>query len=411
MNNLILNEKYSETSSFFEKAKGDTIFYKNKKLIDLSLCSGVLILGHNSLVFRRGITKYLNKNISIFSHPNVHALQLSKNINHFFPNCKKFVFCNSGVEGVFKSLRISRAMNKKNIIVSVVGSWHGSTDQTLFYPKHNLSPEPSSAGLSASDQKNLKFIPYNNIEKSKKILDKIKKKTTCIIIEPITACLPLKNTKPYLKFLEKYCKKNNINLIFDEIITGFRSKKGNVQNQYNIKPDITIIGKIVGGGTPMSVIGLSKNVFNKLNKLNKRVIFGGTFSGNTLSAFLGNETINHIKNNKFLINELIEKCKIFESKINKFIIEENLDVKIYRFDSILRIVFSNKEANNRLQRDFLENKKSILIQKFSKYLLDKNIYYPPNGVILLSTSTNYKNLSYIIKNINEALKKYFKKKI
>ena len=161
----------------------------------------------------------------------------------------------------------------------------------------------------------------------------------------------------------------------------------------------------------MSVIGLSKNVFNKLNKLNKRVIFGGTFSGNTLSAFLGNETINHIKNNKFLINELIEKCKIFESKINKFIIEENLDVKIYRFDSILRIVFSNKEANNRLQRDFLENKKSILIQKFSKYLLDKNIYYPPNGVILLSTSTNYKNLSYIIKNINEALKKYFKKKI
>ncbi len=410
MNNLVLNEKYDITNSFFETAKGDKIFYKNKNLIDLSSCSGVLILGHNSSVFKKGINKYLSKNISIFSHPNVHALKLSKNINYFFPNCKKFVYCNSGVESVLKSFRISRAINNKNIIVSVVGSWHGATDQTLFYPKNNLSPEPSSAGLSVSDKKNLKFIPYNNIEESKKILDKIKNKITCVIIEPITACLPLKNAKKYLKFLESYCKKNRINLIFDEIITGFRSKKGNVQNQYNIKPDISIIGKIVGGGMPMSVIGLSKNTFNKLKKLNKKVIFGGTFSGNTLSSFLGNETINHIRKNKFLINELIKKCKIFENQINKFIIKENLDAKIYRFDSILRIVFSDKESNNRLQRDFLENKKSRLIQKFSRYLLDKDIFYPPNGVILLSTSTNYKNLNYIIKNISAGLKKYFKKK-
>ncbi len=411
MNNLILNEKYSDTKNFFEVAKGDKIFYKNKNLIDLSSCSGVLILGHNSFVFKKSITNYLNKNISIFSHPNVHALKLSKNINYFFPNCKKFIYCNSGVEGVLKSLRISRAINKKNIIVSVVGSWHGSTDQTLFYPKKNLIPEPSSAGLSSADQKNLKFIPYNDIKESKKILDKIKKKTTCIIIEPITACLPLKNAKPYLKFLESYCKKNKINLIFDEIITGFRSNKGNVQNQYNIKPDITIIGKIVGGGMPMSVIGLSKNTFIKLRKLNKKVLFGGTFSGNTLSAFMGNETIKYIKDNKSLINELIKKCKIFESEINNFIIKENLDVKVYRFDSILRIVFSSKEANNRLQRDFLENNKNILMKKFIKYLLDKNIYYPPNGVILLSTCTNYNSLNYIIKNIKEGLKKYFKKKI
>ena len=131
MNNLILNEKYSDTKNFFEVAKGDKIFYKNKNLIDLSSCSGVLILGHNSSVFKKGINKYLSKNISIFSHPNVHALKLSKNINYFFPNCKKFVYCNSGVESVLKSFRISRAINNKNIIVSVVGSWHGATDQGL----------------------------------------------------------------------------------------------------------------------------------------------------------------------------------------------------------------------------------------------------------------------------------------
>ena len=90
-------------------------------------------------------------------------------------------------------------------------------------------------------------------------------------------CLPNDNSKPYLKFLEKYCKKNRINFIFDEIITGFRSEKGSVQRKYNIKPDITLIGKILGGGLPIGAIGISKNIYQKIKKNKKNIFFGGTF--------------------------------------------------------------------------------------------------------------------------------------
>ena len=406
--NLILNEKYKNSKNFFEKAKANQIFLKNKKLIDLSFCSGVVFLGHNHSIFKKSIRNYVKKNISIFSGPNIHAVKLSKTVKYFFPNFEKIIFCNSGSESVIKALRISRAMNTRPLVISVTGSWHGSVDQTLFYPNKSLSPKPLSAGLKLSDKKNLIFIPYNDKSKSKKILDKCRKKINCIIVEPIMGCLPDKNSFPYLKFLENYCKKNNIILIFDEIITGFRSKKGSVQNQLKIKPDITLIGKILGGGLPIGAIGISKKIYRKIKKSRLKIFFGGTFSGNTLSTYIGNDVLTFIKNNNTLLDKLIKNCKIFEKKVNTFISKENIDAKVFRFDCMLRIIFSKEKVYNSIQRDFFEKKNYQLKSKFEKFLLKKNIYYPPNGIILLSLTTNSKEITYLIKNICLGLKKYFK---
>ena len=120
-----------------------------------------------------------------------------------------------------------------------------------------------SDGLPSNEKRNIIFIPYNDIKNSKKILDLNKSKINCIIIEPIQAALPLKNNKNYLKFLENYSK-NKITLIFDEIITAFRINKLSVQNKYKINPDITTLGKICGGGLPIGVIGINKNIEKNL---------------------------------------------------------------------------------------------------------------------------------------------------
>ncbi len=406
MSNLILNEGYQKTKVFFERGYKDKIKYQGKSCIDLSNCAGSLILGHNSKIYREILKKYLKVNGSNFAHPNKHAVDYSKTIKKIFPSFEKIIFCNSGTEAVTKALRISRALNKREYIVSVAGSWHGSVDSLLFQPDNKLKPKFLSDGLTNNDKKKIIFIPYNDIEVSKKILNKNKTKINSIIIEPIQACLPLNNSKNYLKFLESFCKKNNITLIFDEIITGVRSNGNSVQKKYNIKPDITTIGKIVGGGMPVGVIGISKNVYRNIKK--KKIFYGGTFSGNSLSSFVGNETLKYLIRNKKIIPKINEKCKFFQDNLNRYINLNKMNLKIYRYSSILRIVYTKNKINNRTQRDFFENKISDKINKFKKFLFQKKIYYPSNGIIFFSDATSKKNIDYVIKNIKVGFKKFFK---
>ena len=407
MSNIILNEGYKDYKILFERGENDKIFFKNKAYIDLSNCAGSLILGHNSNVFKKSLKLYLKKKISIFAHPNTHAINFSKNIKKNFPSFSRIIFCNSGAEAVLKSLRISKSLNKKKLTVNVTGSWHGSVDQLLFYPNKYLKPQKLSDGLSLDDKKKLIYIPYNDIEKSSKILNKFKNDINCIIIEPIQACLPLGNTKNYLKFLENFCNKNNITLIFDELITGIRIRPGSIQKKYNINADITAIGKILGGGLPIGVIGISEKINKIIKKKNIKVFFGGTFSGNSLTSFVGNETLKFLFKNKRLFSNLNKKCFYFQKSLNQFIIKERIKAKVYRFDSILRIVFSKNETKNRIQRDFFEKKNIPNIAKFRQYLLENNIYYPSNGVIFLSNSTSYKSINYVLKYIKFGLKKFF----
>ncbi len=406
MSNLILNEGYQKTKIFFDEGYKDKIKHQGKSYIDLSNCAGSLILGHNSRIHKEILKKYLKINGSNFAHPNNHAIDYSKTIKKIFPSFEKIIFCNSGTEAVTKALRISRAINKKEYIVSVVGSWHGSVDSLLFQPGDKLKPKSLSDGLSNNDKKKIIFIPYNDIEISKKILIKKKTKINSIIIEPIQACLPLNDAKHYLKFLENFCKKNNITLIFDEMITGVRSDKNSVQKKYNIKPDITTIGKIIGGGMPVGVIGISKSVYRKIKK--KKIFYGGTFSGNSLSSFVGNETLKYLMKNKKIIQKINEKSKYFQDNLNRYIFQNKMDLKIYRYSSILRIVYTKKKIDNRTQRDFFEHKVSKKIDKFKKFLFQKKIYYPSSGIIFFSDATSYKNINYLIKIIKIGLKKNFK---
>ena len=408
MKNTILNGGYNKKAILFEKGIGDKIYFKGKKFIDLSHCTGSLLFGHNNPVLVKSFRRYLNKKISIFSNPNIHAVKLSKLICKFFPNFKKIVFCNSGTEAVTKALRISFATNNKELIVCVTGSWHGSVGETLFFPDKKLKPHPLSAGLSKKDQKRIIFIPYNDISKSKTILEKFKGKINCLLIEPVQAGLPLENIGPYLIFLRQFCKKNNINLIFDEIITGFRTLEGSIQKKYNILPDITILGKVLGGGMPIGLIGINNLILNKINRNKIKVFFGGTFSANSLSSFVGYESLKYLNSNKKKLVDLIKKCKYFQNNLNNFLQLNNIDARVYRFQSILRISFSKKIATNRLQRDFLERKKKNIKNIFRKFLLSKNIFYPNNGVIFFSAATNLQSINKLLKYSKIVLKKHLK---
>ena len=202
---------------------------------------------------------------------------------------------------------------------------------------------------------------------------------------------------------------NNSILIFDEIITGIRIRPGSIQKKYNIDADITTIGKVLGGGLPIGVIGISEKINKIIKKKNIKVFFGGTFSGNSLSSFVGNETLKFLLKNKALFSNLNKKSLYFQKNLNQFITKEGIEAKVYRFDSILRIVFSKKIIKNKIQRDFFEKKNIFNIVKFRQYLLDNRIYYPINGIIFLSNATSYKSINYVLNHIKIGLKKIFTK--
>ena len=227
----------------------------------------------------------------------------------------------------------------------------------------------------------------------------------CVIIEPVQGCLPAESRK-FLKFLDNYCKINRLIFIFDEMITGLRFNCSSVQDQFNLNPSISIFGKCFGGGLPIGIIAIKKNIFLKMNNNKKKVFFGGTFSGNSITTYVSNKIVKYIYNNKVnIFKDLEEKGKYIEKKINSFFENNNIDAKCHRFSSMIRIVFTKKIIINRSQRDFFENKKKSFISYFKNYLFDNKIYYPNSGIIFLATSTNYNQINFLIKIIKKAFKK------
>lgn len=407
MQNFIKNEGYNNLNNLFSSGKGSDIFINNKKFLDLSLCAGSILLGHNSNIYKKTIKEILNKKLSNFAAKNIHAVELSKTLHKIFPKYKKFIFCNSGTEAVMKSLRVARAISKKKLIISVTGSWHGSTSELLYTNNNKLKNIELSSGLDINFKNNLKFIPYNNIDESEKILKKYKKNIMCIIIEPIQGCLPIE-AKKYLQFLSDYCKKNNLTLIFDEMITGLRFNCSSAQDQLNLNPSISTFGKCFGGGFPIGIIGLKKEVLIKLKKKRKKIFFGGTFSANSINSYLSNKIVNYIlKNKKKIFPDLEKKAFYLEKKINEFLVLNNFDARCLRVSSMLRIVFTKKEILNRSQRDFLEKKNLKKINFFRNFLFKNKIYYSSSGIIFLATTTSYKNLDYFIKIVKKAFKKIY----
>lgn len=404
MNNFLLNEGYDDLNDLFTSGEGSNIYIHKKKYLDLSLCAGSLILGHNPIVFQKSVKNILRLGISNFAAKNKYAVEFSKTLKGIFPEYEKFVFCNSGTEAVMKSLRIARAVTKKNIIISVTGSWHGSTSELLYTNNNKLGNEELSSGLDLNFKKNLKFIPYNDIQTSEITLNKYKKQIMCVIIEPIQGCLPTE-AKKFLKFLDNYCKKNKLILIFDEMITGLRFNCSSVQNQFDLKPSITTFGKCFGGGLPIGIIGIKKGIIKKLNKNKKKIFFGGTFSGNSQISYVANESVKFIIRNKKKIFPKIEKKAIFfEKTLNNFFNTNNYDAKCYRFSSMLRIVFSKKNIKNRYQRDFLEKSKKASIINFKNFLFKNRVYLSRSGIIFLATTTSKKDLLNLIQTIKKTFK-------
>lgn len=402
----ILNEGYNN-QNLISHSSGAHIYFGNKKYLDLSNCAGSQILGHNNLIIKSCLKELYKKKISNYANPNIQADEFGRTLKKVVPNFSKFIFCNSGSESIMKALRICRAITKKEIIINASGSWHGSLNETLYNADKKLNNLSLSDGLPKDTKNKIRFIPYGDIKRSKKILDKFKSKICCILLEPIQGSLPNIENLKYIKFLQNYSKKNNLIFFLDEMITGLRDNGKSFQINNNIKSDLSVFGKAFGGGFPLGIIAISPKIHSKLKKNKLKIFFGGTFSGNSINMYIANKVTKYLMKNKKIFSSLKRKTVKFSEDINKFSKEQNLDIKVYTYCSMARVVFSNQKINNRTQRDFFEKKNNSKIQNFLNFLKKNKIFYPKNGIIFFSNSFTNKDLLFLIKVFKKGLSKYF----
>lgn len=321
INGVSHNIRFFEPYPFVTKsAKGKFLQdVDSNKYVDYWMGHWSLILGHAPEPVKKSVQKQLNSGW-MYGTVNKMTLDLSETIQKAVPVCEKIRYVTSGTEATMYAVRLARSVTGKKTIAKIDGGWHGYTSDLL---KTVNWPFDVSESKGLVDEKHVVSLPLNDLEKSLEILQSVKDDLACTIIEPVLGgggCIPA--DKDYLNGIQEFVRKNNSLFILDEIVTGFRFRYGCLYPTMNLDPDIVTLGKIVGGGFPIGVIGGKEEIMQHANtskhaKSERTYIGGGTFSANPASMIAGQNTLLILKKKPVYskINNLGKKVKNQLSKV------------------------------------------------------------------------------------------------
>jgi len=277
-------------SPFFVKsAQGATLTTADdRELIDFVCTWGPAIHGHNHPVIREAISEALSRGTS-FGTPNPYEVKMAELITQFVPSIKKVRMCNSGTEATMTAIRLARGYTGRDKIIKFAGCYHGHSDSLLIKAGSGALTHgyPDSAGVPASFARETIVLPFNDLSALAEAFSANPDQIAAVILEPYPANIGLiVPDDGYLNSLRQLTQKHGTVLIFDEVMTGFRLAKGGVQEIEKITPDITTLGKIIGGGLPVGALGGKAEIMDYLAPLGP-VYQAGTLSGNPLAMAAG----------------------------------------------------------------------------------------------------------------------------
>ena len=398
--------RYFDPYPFFtKKASGAYIWDEdNTRYIDFCNAYGALLLGHRRKEILDSVTKQLSKG-TLYCTPTASEIELSKLILGNFPSMDKVRLMNTGGEATMTAIRLARGYTKKKKIIKFEGCYHGAHDSVLV----KAGSGSAHNGISVSDggldevSKNTLVVEYNNIESLQKTISN-NKDIAGVIVEPILAnmglILPEKN---FLSDLRKITKENNIPLIFDEVVTGFRVSPGGAQEHFGIKPDITTLAKALSNGFTISAVGGKKEIMNLLSPGGK-VYQASTFAGNPISvsaAISSIKTINKMKNK--LYSKLERFNLLFSTALDDMATDMKIPHQINFTASMFQIFFTNKPVIDSKTSKKADGKK---FQKLFRTLLKEGIFIPPSQfeVVFLSDAHTENDLNKTLDAYHSALK-------
>ena len=379
---------------FVKKAHGQYLVDEdNNKIIDYIGSWGAQILGHGHSKIKSTLTASLRKGIT-YGAPCSREVELAERITKIYPSINKVRMVSSGTEATMSAIRLARGYTGRNKILKFNGCYHGHGDSFLIKAGSGAATfgVPNSLGVPPGLAKETISTNFNDIESVKKVVKKYK--LACIIVEPIAGNMNfIRSDENFLNELRTICSENNIVLIFDEVMTGFRVALGGAQSLYSIKPDLTTLGKVLGGGLPVGAFGGKSKIMNQLSP-DGGVYQAGTLSGNPLAMDAGLKTLdliskkNYFKNLEKITRQLTDGINELSRKYNK---------KIYADSQggMFGIYFTDKKVVNYESISKSDIKKFI---QFFKFMLKNKIYFAPSAYEagFVSSAHTANNINYTL---------------
>jgi glutamate-1-semialdehyde 2,1-aminomutase len=390
------------TPRFIEQAQGSRIFdADNLQYIDCVGSWGPMILGHGHRYVVEAVKKAATKGFS-FGAPTIAEVELAEMIIAALPSIQMVRLVNSGTEATMSALRLARAATGRKKILKFDGGYHGHVDSLLVKAGSGGATfnVPDSAGIPEEITRLTISVPYNDLDAVRGAMDN---EVAAIIVEPVAGnmgCVP--PAPGFLEGLRKVCDENGALLIFDEVMTGFRVAYNGAQSLYNIKPDITTLGKVIGGGMPIGAYGASRKLMELVSPLGP-MYQAGTLSGNPVAVAAGKATLGVLKNSS-IYQDLEERSAEFEHGVKQAAEKHGVPMAFNRVGSMWTMFFTegpvtNFESADKSNRD--------AFGKFFHLMLGEGVYLPPSQLeaAFFSAAHAKKDILQLIERVDKTLKK------
>ncbi|GAQ94638.1 glutamate-1-semialdehyde 2,1-aminomutase [Thermodesulfovibrio aggregans] len=390
---------------FIAKAKGSKIYdVDGNEYIDYVLSWGPLILGHAHPAVVKALKKAVERGTS-YGAPTELEIELAKLVKKAFPSIEKIRMVNSGTEATMSAIRLARGFTKRDKVIKFEGCYHGHVDGLLVSAGSGGATFgiPDSLGVPVSYTKETIVLPFNDIEAFRATLKEHGKEIACVILEPVIGNMGcILPRQEFLEALREETEKYEIVLIFDEVMTGFRVSFGGAQSYFGIKPDLTCLGKVIGGGLPVGAYGGKKEIMSFVAP-EGGVYQAGTLSGNPLAVSAGIETLK-ILSKASTYKKLDKIMQHLEEGLKDAAKRAGIKVKFYRAGTMFCTYFTETDVID------ARTAKTSDTEKFKKFfwgMLERGVYIAPSQFEagFISLAHTQKDIEKTVKAAYEVFKK------